>query len=201
VQVLKMIRLSDLTITIFSGFSFRTKVQDDQEGDLLVVQMKDLNENYSGIGSHLTKVKSEGISNKMYLQKGDVLFIGKGANNHALEFNMDYPKVIAASAFFVIRPDQDRLRSGYLTWYINQPPVQQYLKENMAGTYIPNINKVTVENIMMVLPPLDVQRKIEAIDKLKIRERSIMNDIMRLRDKVVSNSLLDLIKEPKNANI
>lgn len=192
-QMLHQTAIDSIILDLFSGFSFRTKVQNDPRGDLHVIQMKNLEHNYSSIKPDLIKVASEKISGKFFLQKGDVLFIAKGSNNYALEYNLELKKAIAASAFFIIRPDQTRVVPSYLAWYINQPPVQQYLKENMAGTYIPNINKGTIKGIMIALPTIEIQQKIVAVDNLRKRENLLMSQIMEKRELGVSAALLDIV--------
>jgi restriction endonuclease S subunit len=189
-QVNIKVLLSDL----FSGFSFRSKVENEPNGDLFVIQMKDLEHHYSSIKSELTKISSDKISSRFSLEKGDILFIAKGSNNYAIEYKLNLPKAIAASAFFVLRPNQLKVIPSYLAWYINQQPVQQYLKENMAGTYIPNINKSTIEGISISLPSVDIQNKIVALDNLKKIEHLLMNEIMAKRETVISNSLLQLVR-------
>jgi len=189
----RQVNIKVLFSDLFAGFSFRSKVENEVNGDLFVIQMKDLEHNYSSIKSDLTKVSSYKISSKFFLQKGDILFIAKGSNNFAIEYKLDLPKAIAASAFFVIRPDQEKVVPSYLAWYINQQPVQQYLKENMAGTYIPNINKSTIEGISVSLPPVYIQHKIVAIYNLKNKEDLLMNEIMIRRETVISHSLLQLV--------
>lgn len=178
---------------LFTGFSFRSKVENVPNGDLSVIQMKDLEHHYTSIKSDLTRVSSDKINGKFFLQKGDVLFIAKGTNNYAIEYKLNLPKAIAASAFFVLRPIQSKVIPAYLSWYINQPPVQQYLKENMAGTYVPNINKNTIEGIMIMLPVLNVQEKIVAIDVLRKQENRLMSAIMEKREVAVNTALLDIV--------
>ncbi|MDR9374857.1 MAG: hypothetical protein RI565_08325, partial [Schleiferiaceae bacterium] len=63
---------------LFSGYSFRGKVKHLPQGDLAVIQLKDLQEDYSTIGTQLTRVNAEAVKRKYYLQKGDVLFVSKG---------------------------------------------------------------------------------------------------------------------------
>lgn len=191
--MLNQITINTLITDLFSGFSFRTKVENEVGGDLSVIQMKDLYGNYASIKSDLTKVSSEKISSKFFLQKGDVLFIAKGSNNFAIEYNLDLPKAIAASAFFILRPNTSKVVPAYLAWYINQSPVQQYLKENMAGTYIPNINKSTIEGIMVSLPAMDVQKKIVLIDDLRKKESLLMSQISEKREVAVRAALLDIV--------
>lgn len=189
----RQITIEAIITDLFSGFSFRTKVENEVGGDLSVIQMKDLYNNYASIKSDLTKVNSEKISSKFFLQKSDILFIAKGSNNFAIEYNLDLPKAIAASAFFILRPNASKVVPAYLAWYINQSPVQQYLKENMAGTYIPNINKSTIEGIIVSLPTIDVQRKIVLIDVLRKRESFLMSQIVAKREVAVNAALLDIV--------
>lgn len=189
----RQITIKAIITDLFSGFSFRTKVENEVGGDLSVIQMKDLYNNYGSIKSDLTKVNSEKISSKFFLQKSDILFIAKGSNNFAIEYNLDLPKAIAASAFFILRPNESKVVPAYLAWYINQSPVQQYLKENMAGTYIPNINKSTIEGIMVSLPAMDVQRKIVLIDDLRKKESFLMSQIAEKREVAVRAALLDIV--------
>lgn len=179
----------------FAGHSFRQKVENDPNGDLYVIQMKDLEHNYSTISVNLTKIKSEIISNKSFLSKGDVLLITKGANNYAVEYKLDFEKVIAASAFFVLRPDQRKIIPAYLVWYINQTPVQQHLKASMAGTYIPNINKSAIEEIEIELPELNIQEIICRIDFLRKREYLLTEQLLSKREQFISNALLKIVSE------
>jgi restriction endonuclease S subunit len=63
----------------------------------------------------------------------------------------------------------------------------------MAGTYIPNINKSTIEGISVLLPAMEIQEKIVAIDKLRKREHELMSQIMAKREVAVSAALLDIV--------
>ena len=187
--------LKSVLYSISSGFSFRNKIENDENGDLLVVQMKDLRDSYSVIGNNLTKVSSELVGRSYTLEKGDVLFIAKGSNNYSLEFNLNLPNVIASSAFFVLRPDTATVAPGYLAWYLNQVDAQRYFKQNTAGTYIPNINIGTVENISIEIPSMEIQRKIVAMDQLRRRERLLHEEIVKKTDVVIQEALSQLLKK------
>lgn len=189
--------LKSVLYSISSGFSFRNKIENDENGDLLVVQLKDLRESYSAIGDNLTKVSSVLIGRNYTLEKGDILFIAKGSNNYALEFDINLPNVIASSAFFVLRPDTATVEPGYLAWYLNQGDAQRYFKQNTAGTYIPNINMGTVENMSIEIPSMETQKKVVAIDRLRKRERLLQDEIARKNDVVIQAILLQLLKKEK----
>lgn len=180
---------------LFSGYSFRTKVENDPNGDVAVVQMKDLKDGYSNIATSMIKVLSSSIPEKYNLQKGDVLFISKGYNNFALVYDLDLQKAVASSAFFVLRPDRSKVVPEYLAWYLNQKPIQQYIKDNRAGTYIPNVNKTTLESIQMRLPEKKLQEKIVKIDFLRKREYLLTNQLLSKRELLVSYKLLNAIND------
>lgn len=188
----RFINVKSLLDDFFAGFSFRQKVEHDPDGDLHVIQMKDLQDNYSTIGLNLTKINSEKISDKYFLQKGDVLLITKGANNVAVEYTLDFKKAIAASAFYVLRPDQSKIIPSYLAWYINQEPVQQHFKANLAGTYIPNLNKAAIEEIVITLPPIEKQELVVAIDRLRRKEIELTTELLEKRKLFTTALLMDI---------
>src|SRR5579859_3694847 len=101
-----MVNLTSLLTGIYAGFSFRNKVTDEPGSDLFFIQMKDLENDYASINPRLTPIRSKGIKNRFYLERGDVLFVAKGSNNFAVEYQLDLPKAIASSAFFVLRCDR-----------------------------------------------------------------------------------------------
>lgn len=181
---------------IRTGFSFRERVEHNPAGRVAVVQMKDLREGYSTIAKDdIAWVSGEGIAPTHHLDKGDVLFVAKGQNNHAVVFDLDLPLAVAASAFFVIRPDRSKVDPAYLAWWINQQPVQEYLHQNMAGTYIPNINRPTVEGITVPLPPIEHQRLIATVHGLAHTEQRIMRDLAAKRQQLIDHLLVSTIKE------
>lgn len=180
--------------SVRTGFSFRKRVEHNPIGQVAVVQMKDLREGYSAIDQDgVSWVSGENIASTHHLDKGDVLFVAKGQNNHAVVFDLDLTTVVAASAFFVIRPERSKVDPAYLAWWINQQPVQEYLHQNMAGTYIPNINRPTVEGITVPLPPLEHQRLIATVHGLAHAEQRIMRELAVKRQQLVDHLLTSTI--------
>lgn len=193
--MINKVNIKSLLNGFFAGFSFRQKVEHDPNGDLHVIQMKDLQNSYSTIGLNLTKIGSEKISDKNFLRKGDVLLITKGANNVAVEYTLDFEKAIAASAFYVLRPNQKKVIAAYLAWYINQEPVQQHLKANLAGTYIPNLNKGAIEEIAIALPPIEKQELVVDIDRLRRKEFELTTVLQQKRKAFTTALLMDIVNK------
>jgi len=182
---------------ISSGYSFRGKIENDPNGVLKVIQLKDLINEYTAIGEECYKVSTGGIKEKYILKNGDILFISKGQNNNAVTFstNTSQGLHIASSALFVIEVNRNKANPNYVAWYINQPPVQNYIKQNLTGTYTPTVNRKVVENIPIQLPTLEEQAKIAALGILAIQEKTLHTKILEYREVLINNQLLNHINK------
>ncbi|NJM26672.1 MAG: restriction endonuclease subunit S [Bacteroidia bacterium] len=178
---------------MFTGYTFRGRVEHRPDGDAFAVQLKDL-VNYATVAfDGLTRIHSEAVAEKFFLRAGDVLLIGKGANNYAVVFNQSEKRCIPSSAFFVVRPTSDQVYPPYIAWYLNQVNVQMYYKGSGEGTYVPNISLKTVTSTQIALPGMEIQKKIMMIEKLRQREQAILEEIMEKRKQLISASLLKLV--------
>lgn len=192
----KIVKLKSLSTYggLSSGYSFRGKIIHKPNGDLRVIQLKDFENNYTALGSDCFKVDGSKIKDKYHLNSGDILFISKGTNNFALTFKAyDDVPTIASSALFVIKVDKKKANPEYIAWYINQSRVQHYLKLNEMGTYVPSINKSTVEQMPIALPTLENQKRIAQIADLNDREQKLYSKIKELKNDLVQNQLLNTV--------
>lgn len=179
---------------ITSGHSFRGKIVGSLNGNLRVVQLKDMDNEYTSIGSDCTLINADEVKKKYYLKKGDILFISKGANNFATVFDLDdeFPSV-ASSVFYVIKVDLLRVVPHYVAWYINKTIVQQYFQAHAAGTYSLSLNKEVVENIPIQLPSLEIQKRIAKVANLAQKEQYIYKALKEKRDQLIEAQLLKSI--------
>lgn len=172
-----------------SGYSFRGKVEQVNNGGLRVIQMKDVDYHSGVIMNDLLEIDYHTINDKYHLQEGDVLLLAKGANNYAfLVANIEYP-AIASSAFFVLRVDRAKVDPAFLVWQINNGGPQQYLKDRRAGTYIPNVNKAELLNMPIELPKLEQQKKIAKIAGLSLQEQILQQQIITKRNQMIHTLL------------
>lgn len=180
---------------IFSGYSFRGKITPVKGGELCVIQLKDIENDYTEVGSACIFVNKKQVKDKYYLKDGDILFTSKGANNYALPFyaSDNYPSV-ASSAFFVIRLDEKKANPKYVSWYINQKKVQQYLESQATGTYTTSINRETIENIPILLPSIAQQEKIAHIAAFAAKEQELYKELVEKKNQLIRTQLLTSLK-------
>ncbi|MCA4792692.1 restriction endonuclease subunit S [Myroides odoratimimus] len=179
---------------ISSGYSFRGKVEPQQDGKVGILQMKDITDDYYDFKyDAVDRSSAYEFKEKFILKDKDILFVSKGANNYAVLFKEQEFPCVASGTFFVIRVDQTKIVPAYLVWYINQSKVQSYLTERKAGTYVLNLTKQDVIDIPLQMPNYDLQQKIGDFIKLYQREQQLEELIKSNKQQFIQKQLLNLI--------
>nr|WP_315167449.1 restriction endonuclease subunit S [uncultured Flavobacterium sp.] len=189
--------LNDIIIKegLFSGYSFREKVEHNPDGHVGIIQMKDIFNDYSSFDFlNLDKVSDILFKDKFYLTKGDILFVSKGINNYAIAINSVPFPVVASATFFIIRVNKEKILPEYLAWYMNQKEAQNYFSEKKAGTYVPNLNKQDIMELPLKVPPIKTQKAIAKTAKLLNRELAILEKLKTTRKELIQAQLINLIK-------
>ena len=187
-------RLEDITL-ITLGYQFREKILPAPSGNVSVIQMSNINDDYTLNTDNLTKtcIKEYELKEEYYLLQDDILFTPRGYKNFATLIDRPPGKTIAASHFYIIRiKDQKTITPPYLAWYINQKPAQEYLKSHGAGTNIPIINRKLLGQLRISIPPVERQIKIAKIYNLSLRENFLMKEIQKKRKLFIETLLLNV---------
>lgn len=179
---------------LFSGYSFREKIDPNPNGSIGVLQMKDILADYSNFDyQSLDKVNEFQFKDKFFLNKGDIVFVSKGVNNFAIVIDQVNFPVIASATFFIIRVDEKKIIPEYLAWYMNQREAQNYFSEKKAGTYVPNLNKQDIMDLPLKVPPINIQKAIAKTAMLLSREITILERLKENRKELIQTQLINLI--------
>jgi len=179
---------------IQSGITIRTKVTPDAEGDVRVIQMRDVNAKNGQIRPNPIKIKEEKIKGDGFLKTGDILFTAKGRNNLATLYLGQFDKAIAVSFFFIIRSTTN-ISSEYLTWFINSSLGQRQLTKAKEGTQIRSITKASLGNLKVLLPSLEDQIIIGNLYKLMRKDEQLTLDLLRMRQQVSKQKLENYVNK------
>lgn len=188
---LMQVRLKDIA-DIFTGQTFRSKVENNPEGEVWAIQMKDLNANYTDFSGTPNLVTYSDISSNQLLKRGDILFLAKGNNNIAFQFELDRP-AIAVSLFFIIRVNSGNVLPGYLTWFLNNYKTQKHLVANREGAMVFNVKKSVLEELEIDVPDIRTQEMISRIYKLSIREEELMQQLIEEKKQLVQSALTKIV--------
>ena len=182
--------LKDIS-TIHAGYALRGKIPEDPNGSMKILQMKDVQPEGIKWGS-LTLMNPIGKRAPYFLQKGDVIFSGRGTKIFAKPIIIHPDKVAAGPQYFVICPNKD-VPAKYLAWYINSSAGQKYFWTNAGGTSIINVTREVLENLPIRIPSkrdMDIFIKyINAIDEENKKFSTIQIKRQKLLESIISESM------------
>ncbi len=170
-------------------------VKTERVGDIYYLQARDFN-SYNQLKNDLKpEVLGYNINKKHYLKSGDVIVAAKGVNHFAYTYNQEVSPAVASSMFIVLRQfNKDKVDSGFVTWYINHPKTQRYLDRSSKGSGIPSINKSNIGDLEISIPAIEKQKLILSINNLKIKESQLQAKITVLKNEVLNEQLIKLVK-------
>ncbi|MFT7561959.1 MAG: restriction endonuclease S subunit [Flavobacteriales bacterium] len=178
----------DEVADIISGVPFRSKIKHSDDGEFLVVQMKDLlGRGVDWGGVVRTNVKS--VNGERCLQLGDTLLVARGDRNRAAYIDHVPGSGLCSPHFYIVRAkSSSTLNPIFLNWYLGQKPAQSYFKRNAQGSGVLSVSREVVEGLSVPSIVIEEQNKIasyissvfkhqEALYKLIENDQTIMDGL------------------------
>ena len=156
-----------------SGHSFRSRIEADLEGDVVVFQIKGLSQKglvdpEDGVPVYFPEVRESSL-----LRRGDVLMAARGLRNVAGVVDFEPGRAVASGQLLWVRLTNDAVDPAYLAWYLNQRPAQVYLGQRRRGTHVPIVTRRTAVDIPVVVPPLKTQKLFVELEALRRRREAV----------------------------
>lgn len=175
--------------TVDMGYPFRSRLEMVAGGNICVIQMKDIDEKCRLNTGDLVPVSLPVVKKTHRIKMGDVIFRSRGRINTATLVDEPLAEVVAAAPLLRIRVKTDKVLPEYLAWYINRSKAQAYIESRASGTITRMINKKTVEEMEIELPPINEQKRIVAIARLAGREQELLRQLAEKR-KIYTDAIL-----------
>lgn len=181
---------------IFSGYTFRVIPPENPEGTIIFVQLKDVDQGGCGIvyDNALTISEFDG-GGKHFLRQGDILLGSKGKSTPVIVFEERPQKVVASSAFIIIRPFTKAVNPDYLNWYLQLPVSQHYLQSSKAGATVLNLSIKSVQDWEIDLPSIDTQEKIGKVHRLFQQQSEKQFELIAKERLLLNHSMYQLLKK------
>ena len=181
--------------TVQMGYSFRSRLEASEGGNISVIQMKDLLANNTVSCDGLVKIDMNAVKEHHLVRKGDLVFRSRGHVTTAAVLLEDPGRAVVAAPLLRIRVTKpDTILPEYLNWYISQRDAQIFLASRAKGTVQKMISKETIENLEVSLPSLEQQKKIVELANLAAREQTILNTLAEKRKQYISATLMQFAK-------
>lgn len=191
---INMVKLLEVSY-ISSGYPFRGKIEESNESNVKVVQMKDVSPDNPIDWSQCLTAELNG-RRADYLRSGDILFVARGNRNYAVQIDAipDGLQAVASPHFFVIRLQDKSLTPEFLTWFLNQMPCQQYFEQNAEGTMAKSIRRGVLERTPITIPSLEKQAAIVNLHNSHIQQQRVIQQLLVNSEQMMSAIATDLMK-------
>tara|TARA_B100001105_G_scaffold172240_1_gene138709 strand:+ start:287 stop:988 length:702 start_codon:yes stop_codon:yes gene_type:complete len=179
-----------------AGHPFRSAVEEVADGDVHVIQMKDVSPEWGVDWSAVMRTRLAGRKQPDWIVDGDILFAAKGARFYAACVGAALPNAVCVPAFFHLRVRPEAaLDPEFLAWQINQPPCQRQLLQAAEGSSQLSIRRAVLEQLILAVPPIAEQRSIVALAGLAVRERHTLQRLIHNREQQLQAIAEDLDAE------
>lgn len=181
--------------SIQMGYSFRSRLESKESGNVAVIQMKDLMDNNTVDLSNLISIENENFSENHYVKKGDLIFRSRGltATSAIVADNPD--TAVLSAPLLRIRVAKPDIIPEYLNWFIRQLPAQAFLASHAKGTTQKMISKEALGALEVIIPSLEKQKAIVALAGLAEKEQSILKNLAIKRKQYISAILIRKAQE------
>lgn len=188
------VRLKKLA-TVQMGYSFRSRLEATTDGNVAVIQMKDLLDDNTVCCDGLTKIDMEAVKEHHLVRKGDLIFRSRGQETTAAVLLDDPGKAVVAAPLLRIRVMKpDKILPEYLNWYISQRDAQIFLTSQAKGTSQKMISKEAIEDLEVPLPALEQQKNIVELASLSEQEQLLLHKLAEKREQFISILLTQFAK-------
>ena len=177
------------------GITFRSRVETKADGNVRLIQMKDLGDDNLVNLSSTVLVQLPNPKDYQLVRCGDILFRSRGRTTTAALLDQDSERTIVAAPLLRVRPDISQVIPEYLFWYINQPVSQAYLTSRSEGTMVNMISKKELEKLEVWLPNIERQKTIVRLFKLAEREQLLLNKIRKKKALYAQRILMRIASE------
>ena len=186
-------KLKDIAL-VQMGLSFRSRIEPDADGNVAVIQMRDLTEDKLDYRT-LTTFNINNINERHLVQCKDLIFRSRGKTTTATIIDRELGRAVVAAPLFIIRATSEKVLPEYLYWFINLSSSQAFLHSRATGTAMIMIGKSALDALEIPLPNLETQARIVALADLLNKEQRLMKNLAEQKAKLVKAIQMRLVAE------
>lgn len=167
--------------------------QSEFKKDYNVISLKSFNENGYYDHSFVENfTANEEIKEENLLQKGDIL-IRLREPNIAVYIDKDYKDTIISSLAAIVRTKSKNINPLYLVSYLNSSYIKKQLYSQ--GSAVSMLNIKFIEDLEVILPPIQTQEKVAEIQALSYKEINLLNQLIEEKQKYTTKIFETIINQ------
>jgi len=179
---------------IRSGHTLRGAITPDPEGDVRLLQIKDLDQDWQFNHKALPTVVWEQRIAPPFLEQGEIVVAARGNRNLAVVYRGQIP-VVPTSQFLIVslKRKESEIAPEYVCWLLNHPTIQQWF--HRSGTNIQLITKSALLDVAIPLPPIETQLQLIELQRIWQKEGELINKLQENRHQFELGILQKLLKD------
>ena len=125
------------------------------------------------------RINNEGLklcNNRSNLEKGDVLFSGTGTIGQVAVITETPTNWNIKEGVYSIKPNQELVSSFFLRYILESRDIKDAIMKKVAGGTVKSIPMAELKNILIPIPPLELQEKIVSVLD---RFETLVNDLSK----------------------
>lgn len=191
----KMSEISNIT----PGYTFRKSIEENLNGDIFVLQAKNIvsNQDIKNVEEFI-KISSDTIRYPYYLEHNDVLIVSRSSAPgyfRSSVFTSENKKVIASSSVHIIRIKDVTVLPKYISLYLNSQEGQKLVLEKASGgSYLKTILIRNLMEIEIPIPPIQIQKTIIALSENIKRQEEIFKRKQEIEQVIINKAFINLNK-------
>lgn len=170
------------------GYPFRSRVKHDPQGNVAILQMKDIDTPTLLRVDEAIRVTLSDVKDQHLIRQGDLVFRSRGSSNLVALIGAPIDGVVLAAPMLRIRTHA--VTPAYLQWFINLQGTQALLRARAEGTSVQMISKSELEDLDVPVPSSTHQRLIVEAADLMQKEQSLASEIATRRKNMLEGVLL-----------
>lgn len=127
-----------------------------------------------------------------YISRAGDILVRLREPNVAVHIDEESAGLVIPSLMSIVRVDDDRVNSEFLAYYLNSTTIKRALKDKIKGTTIPMIKTKDLEDLDVILPPLEEQKRVVEFLKLSQREAELLDELRKQKEQF-GQAILDTI--------
>lgn len=179
---------------IRSGHTLRGAITPDPEGDVHLLQIKDLDQDWQFNHKALPTVVWEQRIAPPFLEQGEIVVAARGNRNLAVVYRGQVP-VVPTGQFLIVslKRKESEIAPEYVCWLLNHPTIQQWF--HRSGTNIQLITKSALLDVIIPVPSLEIQLKVTELERAWQEEALLISKLQKNRHDIELGILQKLLKD------
>lgn len=182
---------------IVSGYTFRESIQNDPNGEISVLQAKNVSLSKDITSTEeLVKVSSHSIRTPLFLEYNDVILVSRGSGAGTFKsnvFNTYDNNVVSSSSVYVIRIKDPMVLPKFVSLYLNSEVGQRKLQKIVSGAVIQTILLKNLTDFKIPIPPIHIQKSIIALQENVQEQERIMKLKQEIQKTIINASFNNLV--------